>query len=92
MKNIVEFLKNTGMNEYAIKLKENKQPPFDPIYNLEQVELEILKIYIKTNLANSFIQLFKSYPRAPILFYKKPNRSLCLYVNYRNLNNIIIKN
>ena len=46
---------NIGINKHAIKLEEGKQPPFRPIYSLGPVELEILKIYIKTNLANGFI-------------------------------------
>ena len=46
---------NTGINEHAIKLEESKQPPFGPIYSLRLVELETLKTYIKTNLANGFI-------------------------------------
>ena len=51
----MELSENTGMNKYAIKLEEGKQPLFGPIYSLGLVELEILKIYIKTNLANGFI-------------------------------------
>ena len=43
------------MNDHAIKLKEDKQPLFSPIYSLKPVELETLKIYIKINLANDFI-------------------------------------
>ena len=43
------------LNQYAIKLQENQQPLYRPIYSLGLVELEMLKIYIKTNLANSFI-------------------------------------
>ena len=66
--NIVELPENTGVNDHAIKLEEGKQPPFRPIYNLGQVELEALKIYIKTNLANSFIQSFKSPAGTPIFF------------------------
>ena len=50
-----ELPENTGMNEYVIKLEEDKQPPFGPIYSLGPVELETLKTYIKTNLANGFI-------------------------------------
>ena len=56
------------MNEHAIKLEEDKQPSFRPIYNLGLVELETLKTYIKTNLANGFIQPSKSPAKAPILF------------------------
>ena len=88
----MELLENAGMNEYAIKLKEGKQPLFGPIYSLDLVELEILKTYIKTNLANSFIHLSKSLAGALILFHKKPNGSLRLYVDYWGLNNITIRN
>ena len=42
------------MNEHVIELEEGKQPPFGPIYRLGPVELETLKTYIKTNLANGF--------------------------------------
>ena len=90
--NAAELPKNTGMNEYAIKLEEGKQPPFGPIYNLGLVELEILKTYIETNLANSFIRPSKSPAGASILFNRKPNWSLRLCVDYRGLNNITIKN
>ena len=54
-KNVAELLDNTGINEHTIKLKKSKQPPFGPIYSLGSVELETLKIYIETNLANGFI-------------------------------------
>ena len=80
------------MNEHAIKLTKSKQPLFGPIYSLGPIELETLKTYIKTNLANSFIRFFKFPIEAPILFNWKPNRSLCLCVDYWSLNDIIIKN
>ena len=80
------------MNKHAIELKEGKQLPFGPIYSLGPVELETLKTYIETNLANGFIRLFKSPAGTPILFNWKPHRSLRLCVDYRDLNNITIKN
>ena len=83
----IEFLENTGMNEHAIKLEKGKQLSFGFFYSLRLVELEIFKIYIKTNLANDFIQPFKSPARVFILFNKKPNRSLRLCVDYWDLNN-----
>ena len=55
MKYVIELLENTGMNEYAIKLKKDEQLLFGLIYSLKLVELETLKTYIKTNLANGFI-------------------------------------
>ena len=87
-----ELPENTGMNKHAIELEEGKQPPFGPIYSLGPVELETLKTYIKTNLANGFIRPFKSPAGAPILFDRKPDGSLRLCVDYRGLNNITIKN
>ena len=84
--------KRTKVNEHAIELEEGKQPPYKLIYSLRPVELKTLKTYIKTNLANGFIRALKSPASSPILFVHKPNSSLCLSVNYRGLNNLIIKN
>ena len=81
-----------GINDHAIKLEDGKQPLYSPIYSLGPVELETLKTYIETNLANGFIRPSKSPAEAPIFFDRKPNRSLCLCVNYRGLNNLTIKN
>ena len=90
--NAADFPENIGINEHAIKLEEGKQPPFGPIYSLGPVELETLKTYIETNLANGFIRPSKSPAGAPILFDRKPDRSLRLCVDYWGLNNITIKN
>ena len=90
--NAAELPKITGMNKHAIELEENKQPPFEPIYNLDPIELETLKTYIEINLANSFIRPSKSSAGASILFDSKPDGSLCFCVDYWDLNNIIIKN
>ena len=92
VENAAELLKHTGINDHAIKLEESKQPRFEPIYNLGSIKLKNLKIYIKINLANNFIQPSKSPANVPILFDWKPNRSFRLCVNYCGLNNIIIKN
>ena len=80
------------MNEHAIELEEGKQPPFGPIYSLGPVELETLKTYIETNLANGFIRPSKSPAGALIFFDRKPDGSLRLGVDYWGLNNITFKN
>ena len=64
----MELPKNTGMNKHAIELEKGKQQPFVPIYSLGPVELEMLKTYIKINLANNFIWSSKSPAEAPIFF------------------------
>ena len=56
------------------------------------MELETLKAYIETNLANGLIRPSKSPAGAPILFDRKSDGSLRLCVDYRGLNNLTIKN
>ena len=56
------------------------------------MKLEILKAYLKNNLANGFIRPSKYPAKVPILFNKKPDGSLRLCVDYWGLNNLIIKN
>ena len=63
-----------------------------PIYALNLVELETLKTYIKIYLKIGYIQYSISLTNASILFNKNPDNSFCLYINYRDLNNLIIKN
>ena len=52
----------------------------------------ILQAYIETNLANGFIRLSKLPTGAPILFDQKSDKSLQLYIDYGELNNLMIKN
>ena len=87
-----ELPEHTGINDHPINLLDDKQPPYGPIYSLGSVELEILKTYIKANLASGFIRLSKSPAGAPILFIRKKDSSLRLCVDYRGLNNLTIKN
>ena len=67
-----ELPKYSGINDYAIELvKSSQQPPYRSIYSLEPMELENLKAYIETNLANKFIRPSKLPARALILFDRK---------------------
>ncbi len=70
------------INNLTIKLEDNRQPWYNPIYSLSQLELEILKVYIEDNPINSFISPSKSPIKAFIPFDKKPDRSLSLYIYY----------
>ncbi len=79
---VAELLKHTKINDHAIKLVDDWQPPYGSIYSLKLIELKILKAYIEINLANGFIKSFKSLARVSILFGKKPDSSLRLYVDY----------
>lgn len=91
IKNAAKLLKYTRINNYIIKPKKDKLPPFGLIYSLKPVELEILKTYMKTNLINGFIWSFKFPTKVSIFFYQKLNKILYLCINYSNLNNLIIK-
>ncbi len=86
-----KLLEHIGINDHVIKLVDDWQPSYGLIYSLGPMELEILKAYIKNNLANGFIRSSKSAARALILFDKKPDGSLKLCINYQGLNNLTIK-
>ena len=93
LKESVEILpKYTKINKNIIELKDGKQPSYGPIYRLGLLELETLKNYIKTNLANGFIWPLKCPAGALIVSVCKPNSSFQLCVNYQALNNLTIKN
>ena len=82
-----------GHLDHSISLEEGTKPQFGPIYNLSEIELEVLKEYIETHLANGFIRPSSSPFGAPVLFVKKPHgRGLRLVVDYRALNRVTIKN
>ena len=70
------------INNLTIELVNNQEFFYSPIYSLNLVEWETLKIYIENNLGNSFIKPFKSPVEALIFFNKTPNRSLKLRINY----------
>lgn len=67
-KTAMKLSKCFDINENLIDLKLNKQLFYNLTYILEQVILTILKIYIETNLDNSFICFFKFLAKVPILF------------------------
>jgi hypothetical protein len=67
-------------------------PPHNLIYKLLKNELKVLKNYLNENLEKEYIQRSINLVNAPILFVFKKNGGFRLYVNYRGLNKITIKN
>jgi hypothetical protein len=65
---------------------------FDIIYNLFAEKLRILRVYIEKNLKKEFITSFTFFAAILILFTKKKDDELRLCVDYRDLNEITIKN
>lgn len=53
---VVKLLKYIRINNYLIDLVNGQQLFYKLIWNLEPVQLEILKTYIKINVANGFIR------------------------------------
>ena len=64
----------------------------DLIYNMSQNELVAIWEYLASALKKNWIRSFNSFAETSMLFVKKTNDNLRLYVDYRDLNEIIIKN
>lgn len=88
----MKLSENMRVNKYSNKLIDRKQSSYGLIYALSQVELEILKIYNRTHLKTRFIRSSKFPTSTSILFEKKLDGSLCLYIHYQNFNNFTINN
>ena len=78
--------------DHAIKLKEGAEPAWASIYPMSAHRLNELDKYINKMLAQGKIVDSESPHGAPILFVPKPDRSLRLCVDYRNLNKQTILN
>ena len=75
-----------------IKLKNNSNLFYGPIYPLTEAERDELKKYIRENLEKGFIRKSTSPAGAPVLFVKKKDGSLRLVIDYRKLNEMTIRN
>ena len=65
---------------------------FGPLYNLSQIKLRLLWEYISNDLIKRFIQPSTLSTGPSILFIKKKDNSLQLYVNDQELDLITEKN
>jgi hypothetical protein len=77
---------------HFINIEERKIVFFGFIYPLSVVELRVLREYLKFNLIKRWIQKSRSSVKASILFTLKKDKTLRLYVDYRGLNRITVKN
>ena len=89
---LASILPQNSKYDHMIDLEEGKTPPQMPIYNFLQKELQILWEYLESALKKGWIRPSKLPTRAPILFIPKAEGIIWLYVDYRRLNKIIIKN
>jgi len=58
---------------------------------MSRTELEALKEWLDENLKKGFIRLSSSATASPVLFVKKPGGGLRLYIDFRAINNILVK-
>lgn len=62
------------------------------LYQIAPIELKELKVQLQELLDKSFIRPSVSPWSAPILFVKKKDGAMRLYIDYRHLNLVTIKN
>ena len=77
---------------HEIKLKSKKNSTKRSIYSMTQEKLKTLREYIDENLAKKFIKESQSSADYSILFVSKKDEKQRLCVDYKELNNITIKN
>lgn len=80
-----------GPSDYAIVLKLGEQPPFKRGYAILGQQLSITKKYINDELAKGTIKKSDSPYTSLILIIAKPSGGLRVYVDYRALNALIVK-
>jgi len=77
--------------DHHIPLEEGKTPPYEPLRPLNEEKMKALKEYLDVNEKWGWIRSSTSPAGAPIHFVKKKDGGLRLCVDYRQLNEITIK-
>ena len=78
--------------KHFIKLMKKKLSRIDLIYKMSQNEFATIRDYLISALKKKWIRSLSNLIKAFVLFMKKSDKILRLCVNYRELNEIIIKN
>ena len=77
--------------EFEMELLSSSAPVSKPLYRMALVELKELKTQLQDLVDNGFIRLSVSPWGTPVLFVKKKDGTMRLYIDYRKLNKITIK-
>ena len=77
--------------DYQIQLEKKQKPGHAPLYKMSPKELDAVKRYLDSHLANGFIQASSASYSLPVLFIKKPERGIQFCVDYKRLNTITKK-
>ena len=78
--------------EFGIDLLPDTLPISIPPYRMTPAELKELKEKLKDLLDKGFIKPSVSPWGAPVLFVRKKDGSLHMYIDYRQLNKVTVKN
>jgi hypothetical protein len=78
--------------DHVIKVMLEVAPPTKGPYQMSHEELKELKVQLEELLAKGYIKLNKSTYGAPVLFLHKKDGMLRMFVNYRTLNKVTMKN
>ncbi|KAA3482844.1 DNA/RNA polymerases superfamily protein [Gossypium australe] len=78
--------------EFAIEVYPSTAPMSIPPYRMSPTELKELKVQLQGLLGHGFIRPSNSPWGALVLFVKKKDGSIRLYIDYRQLNKVTIKN
>ncbi|RFU77263.1 reverse transcriptase domain [Trichoderma arundinaceum] len=86
----------TGLPEHSewdheIVLKDGASPKFHKIYNLNETELKFLREWLDDQLKKGYIRVSTSSAGYPVMFVPKKNGKLRLVIDYRQLNEVTIK-
>jgi hypothetical protein len=77
--------------DHKIELKDGTHPSFSKIYNLNEKQLNTLRDYVDKHLETGHIRESSSEAGSPVMFVPKKNGKLRLVIDYRQLNDITIK-
>jgi hypothetical protein len=72
--------------DHKIELKGNNTLRYSLLYKITTAELKTVKEYLINNLDKGFIKASQALYTAPVLFVKKPDRSLWFCINFWKLN------
>jgi hypothetical protein len=75
-KNKSDKLPPHQLYNHKIKLKDNNTLRYSLLYKITIAELKTVKKYLINNLDKGFIKASQALYAAPVLFVKKPDRSL----------------
>ena len=78
--------------EFEIVLEPGTTPISRAPYRMAPAKLKELKLQLQELLSKGFIRPSVSPWGAPVIFVKKKDDSMCLCMDYRELNKVTIKN